>query len=69
MIRFLAIIFTGILCSMYIFPFTFTFFPVGNTKMYMAVLGLLLFIINSIRNMNSVTNRSMIYISLAALAV
>ncbi len=69
MIRFLAIIFTGILCSMYIFPFTFTFFPVGNTKIYMAVLGGLLFIVNSIRNMNSVTNRSMIYISLAALAV
>lgn len=69
MIRFLAIIFTGILCSMYIFPFTFTFFPVGNTKIYMAVLGVLLFIVNSIRNRNSATNRSMIYVSLAALAV
>lgn len=69
MIRLLAILATGICCSLYLFPFQFTFFPVGNTKIYLAVLGLLLFVLNRISNRNPISKRSMIYVSLAALGV
>jgi len=69
MIRLLAILTTGICCSLYLFPFQFTFFPVGNTKIYLAVLGLLLFVLNRISNRNPASKRSMIYVSLAALGV
>lgn len=65
----LSVILVGALCSLYLFPITFTFLPVGNTKIYMAVLGLLLFALNRITNRKPETNRSMLYVSLAALAV
>lgn len=65
----LSVILVGTLCSLYLFPITFTFLPVGNTKIYMAVLGLLLFALNRITNRKPETNRSMLYVSLAALAV
>lgn len=65
----LSVILVGTLCSLYLFPLTFTFLPVGNTKIYMAVLGLLLFMLNRITNRAPQTARSMVYVSLAALAV
>ena len=65
----LSVILVGTLCSLYLFPLTFTFLPVGNTKIYMAVLGLLLFMLNRITSRAPQTARSMVYVSLAALAV
>ena len=65
----LSVILVGTLCSLYLFPLTFTFLPVGNTKIYMAVLGLLLFMLNRITSRAPQTARSMVYVSLAALAL
>lgn len=49
MIRYLNIIIVGILFSMYIFPFQFTFLSVGNTKIYLALSGLCLFVLQLIK--------------------
>ena len=65
----LSVILVGALCSLYLFPITFTFLPVGNTKIYMAVLGLLLFVLNRITSREPVADRSMVYVSLAALGI
>lgn len=69
MIRFLTIIMTGIIFSMYIFPFQFTFFPVGNTKIFIAVVGLFLFGVDLVRRREFSVDRSMFFISLWAMAV
>lgn len=42
MLRFLAVLFTGIIVSFYYFPFEFSFLPGINTKMALAVVGLFL---------------------------
>ena len=42
MAKFLAVIFTTIITSFYFFPFEFTFLPGVNTKMAMAVVGILI---------------------------
>ena len=66
----MAILITGILCSLYMFPFSFTFFPVGNTKIYLAVLGALMFAFDRIsKNNGPVVSRTMLNVSLAAIAV
>lgn len=70
MIKLMAILITGILCSLYMFPFSFTFFPVGNTKIYLAVLGALMFAFDRIsKNNGPVVSRTMLNVSLAAIAV
>lgn len=69
MIRFLAIVMTGIIFSMYIFPFQFTFFPVGNTKIYIAVVGLFLFGADLVRRREFSVDRSMFVITLWAMMV
>lgn len=69
MIHFIAIILTGIACSLYMFPFSFTFLPVGNTKIYLAVCGLVLFFLNQIRNRQQVSSHFMVTVSLAAFVV
>lgn len=63
MIHFIAIILTGIACSLYMFPFSFTFLPVGNTKIYLAVCGLVLFFLNQIRNRQQVSSHFMVTVS------
>lgn len=47
--KILAMIFTGIIVSFYYFPFEFSFLPGINTKMGLAVVGILLAIINLIK--------------------
>ena len=47
--RILAIIFTGIIFSFYYFPFEFSFLPGINTKMGLAVVGILIAAFNLIR--------------------
>lgn len=44
MIRILQILFAGIITDFALFPATFTFFPVVNTKMVLAIFGFFLFI-------------------------
>lgn len=41
MLRFLAVLFTGVIVSFYYFPFEFSFLPGLNTKMGLAVVGIL----------------------------
>lgn len=69
MIRFLTIIMTGIIFSMYIFPFQFTFLPVGNTKIFIAVVGLFLFGVDLVRRREFSVDRSMFVITLWAMMV
>lgn len=49
MLKILTMIFTGIIVSFYYFPFEFSFLPGLNTKMGLAVVGLLLALLNLIR--------------------
>lgn len=51
------------------FPFKFTFFPVGNTKIYLAVCGLVVFFLSRIHDNKPVSSRAMVMVSLAAFAV
>ena len=43
MFKYIAMLFVTVLTSMYFFPFEFFFLPGVNTKMMMAVLGLIIF--------------------------
>ena len=48
--RFFIILLTGIITSLFFFPFEFTFLPGINTKMMLAVLGMMIFVWYGIRN-------------------
>lgn len=65
----LTIFLVGCVFSMYIFPFTFTFFPVGNTKIFIAVLGLILWVANMITRRESLVSKSMVKVSLWAFTI
>lgn len=65
----LTIFLVGCVFSMYIFPFTFTFLPVGNTKIFIAVLGLILWGANMITGRESLVSKSMVKVSAWAMAV
>lgn len=67
--KWLLIFLMGCVFSMYIFPFAFTFFPIGNTKIYIAVLGLLLWIVGMIQGRSSLVSKSMIKLSAWAMGV
>ena len=43
--RFLLFLITVVLVDFYYFPTTFTFFPSGNTKLYLALLGIVALIV------------------------
>lgn len=49
MLRFLAVLFTGVIVSFYYFPFEFSFLPGLNTKMGLAVIGIFLAVLTLIR--------------------
>ena len=55
--------------SFYIFPIEFRFLPTVNTKMIMAVLGVVLFIINSIFKPGSILSWKIINVALCAFLV
>lgn len=65
----LTIFLVGCVFSMYIFPFTFTFLPIGNTKVFLAVLGLILWIVNMVQRRESLVSKSMVKLSVWAMAV
>lgn len=63
MISLLKTIFTGIVFSCYFFPFEFTFLPGINTKMILAVVGLLLLVIRWGKNREVNTSKEMLLVS------
>lgn len=68
-LKVLAMLALVIITSFYYFPFTFTFFPVANTKMILAALGLVFFVINLANKRESVVDRSIVILSTIAIAV
>lgn len=48
MFRFIQVIISCIAVSGYLYPFTFTFFPVANTKTILALIGLIWFILRGV---------------------
>ena len=52
--RFLIILLTGIITSLFLFPFEFMFLPGINTKMMLAVLGIMIFVWNGVRSKNGI---------------
>lgn len=59
----------GVLVSFYFFPFEFSFLPGYNTKMIMAVLGLVLWGVNLARRRIFTSNSSLFTLSVIALVV
>lgn len=58
-----------VLTSFYIFPIKFYFLPSANTKMIMAVLGVVAFIVNSIIDRNTVLQKKILSAAMWAFAV
>lgn len=69
MIKYIGILFTIIITSMYFFPFEFTFLPGMNTKMIMAGFGLILLMIRLARSGSSLFNKEFFVLSVWAVAV
>lgn len=70
MIRIISILFTAIITSLYFFPFSFTFWdPFVNTKLILAVLGLVLFILHSMNKRELNFSQNLITASLIALFI
>ena len=44
MLKYLSVIFTGVIFSFYFFPFEFSFLPGINTKMGLAVVGIVIYL-------------------------
>lgn len=65
----ITIFLVGCVFSLYIFPFTFTFLPIGNTKIFIAVLGLVLWGANLIGRRESLVSKSMVKVSLWAFGI
>lgn len=58
-----------VLTSFYIFPIEFRVLPSANTKMLMAVLGVMVFIINSIMKRENILPKKVVTVGLCALLV
>lgn len=58
-----------VLTSFYIFPIKFYFFPVANTKMIMAVLGIAAFVINSIIGKKTIIHKKVLSVTICAFMV
>lgn len=65
----ITIFLVGCVFSMYIFPFTFTFLPIGNTKIFIAVWGLVLWGANLVGRRESLVSKSMVKVSLWAFGI
>lgn len=68
-VKIVQVIITLIFTSFFFFPFYFTFLPTVNTKMMMAVAGLLVFGLDLSQNRSANMNREFFILSLSALAV
>lgn len=66
MLKYLAILMTGVLTSFYFFPFEFAFLPGANTKMVMAGISLVVLGIQLAQKRNAVMNKDFFVLSLLA---
>ena len=69
MFKAIKILFTLITTSFFFFPFVFTFFPIANTKMILAAMGLVIFGVKLVLGEKAVINKDMFVLSLLALGV
>lgn len=69
MIKALSIVIALVITSFYYFPFKFTFFPVTNTKLVLAVAGLFLLIYNLASQRKGMIGKDFFVLSLFALGV
>lgn len=69
MLKVFSIILTLIITSFYYFPFTFTFFPIANTKMILAFGGLVILFFKLSTNRNAQISKDLFILSLLALGV
>lgn len=69
MVRFLGYLFVTIICSMYIFPIELAILPSVNTKMVMAVLGIVVYLYNVIAGRGISIQNKIIFIGISALSV
>ena len=65
--RYIGYLITLIVSSLYFFPFEFSFLPGVNTKMAMAVLGLVLFVYSCVKNRSIELSKEYICVFLLAL--
>lgn len=69
MIKAFSIVIALVITSFYYFPFKFTFFPVTNTKLVLAVIGLFLLITNLASQRKAKVGKDFLVLSLFALGV
>lgn len=69
MIRAIQIFAVTIFTSFFFFPFFFSFLPTVNTKMFLAVLGLIAFAMDRLNNRTQIFEKSLFRISIWALGV
>lgn len=69
MIRAIQVSIITILTSFFFFPFFFTFLPSVNTKMFLAALGLIAFVIDRSNNHTQFFENKLFWISIGALGV
>lgn len=69
MVHFLLILLTGVLTSLYLFPFEFMFFPGVNTKMMLAAIGLVSLFFQLGKQQNAVLSKGVFIISVFACIV
>lgn len=69
MLKYLAILMTGVLTSFYFFPFEFAFLPGANTKMVMAGLSLVVLGIQLGQKRNAAMNKGFFVLTILALLV
>lgn len=69
MIRAIQVFAVTIFTSFFFFPFFFSFLPTVNTKMFLAVLGLIAFAMDRLNNRTQISEKSLFRISIWALGV
>ena len=62
----ITVIFTLIILTFYFFPFQFRLIPVGNTKMYLAGIGLLVLGLSLGKNKDALINKGIFHLSVLA---
>lgn len=69
MIKIIQVFFTVVLTSLFFFPFFFSFLPFINTKMMLAVFGLIAYVLDHLRGESYVFEKGLFKISIWALGV
>lgn len=69
MIRLFKYMLLVVVTSLYVFPIEFSFFPIANTKMIMAAMGIVTFVVKSILTHQVQMNRKHLIVGLYALGV